>query len=111
MVEVVIYSKAGKYSGFQVQGHSGYSEQGSDIVCSGISAITQSAVMGLQYYFDESVEVKVKEGFLKCNLVLDKLSEAELEKVEVIIQTMLLGLESIKEEYKGYLNIVKKRRY
>jgi uncharacterized protein len=31
-----------------VRGHAGYAEHGKDIVCAGVSAITQAAILGLQ---------------------------------------------------------------
>ncbi len=48
------YSKNGAYSGFNIKGHSGYSEQGSDIICASVSSAaymvcnTLTEVMGVK---------------------------------------------------------------
>jgi uncharacterized protein YsxB (DUF464 family) len=33
-------------TGYKVSGHAGYSEEGSDIVCSAVSALTQAPLLG-----------------------------------------------------------------
>lgn len=44
-------------------GHADYAEEGKDIVCAGVSAIIQTAIMGLQVMaqkYPENVEVTIK---------------------------------------------------
>ena len=40
--------KNGRFCGFKISGHSEYSEEGSDIVCAGVSAMTSLAVTCLE---------------------------------------------------------------
>jgi hypothetical protein len=107
MVDVVLYKKNEFIYRFKVEGHSGYAESGKDIVCAGISAIVQTAVMGLnQFCGEDFVDMDIKDGNMDCILQYDKLGSAELEKSNIIIKTMLLGLKSIEENYKKYLKVV-----
>ena len=39
-------------TGYKVSGHAGYSEEGSDIVCSAVSALTQAPLLGLEKPFE-----------------------------------------------------------
>ena len=39
--------KSGRLSGFTVVGHTGYAPEGEDIVCAGVSALSQTAVNAL----------------------------------------------------------------
>ena len=40
--------RQGSIIGFAAQGHSGYAESGSDIVCAAVSALTQTCELGLE---------------------------------------------------------------
>ena len=48
MTRVEFFDQDGRITGFSCSGHSGYAEEGSDIVCAAISALTQGAVIGLK---------------------------------------------------------------
>ena len=47
MTEITVFLKGGKPIGFDAHGHTGYAECGEDIVCAAVSAITQTAAMGV----------------------------------------------------------------
>ena len=46
MIRVMFYGNDAR-GGFSVTGHSGYAEEGQDIVCAAVSALTQAACIGL----------------------------------------------------------------
>lgn len=90
---------------FYAEGHTGMAEHGSDIVCAAISAVMQTALLGLgehvhlkkrlNYHIDE-------DGWLYCQLPQD-LTVTEQVRSEAIIETMIVGLKSIQSEYQNYL--------
>lgn len=45
MTKVVFFRRRGQFIGFEATGHSGYAEEGSDIVCAAVSAVTQTAAI------------------------------------------------------------------
>ncbi len=109
MVKVIIYKRNDFIYSFKVNGHSGYAESGKDIVCAGISAIVQTAVMGLNKFCgEEFVKIDINDGNLDCVLLCDKLSVAKCKKSNVIIETMLLGLKSIELDHKNHLKVIEK---
>jgi hypothetical protein len=62
MININIFMEDGKIN-ISAEGHANYAEHGKDIVCSAISAIVQTTVMGLQAVADqypEHVKVSVK---------------------------------------------------
>ncbi|MGF7186175.1 hypothetical protein GGQ84_002268 [Desulfitispora alkaliphila] len=97
-----------KIIAFKVTGHTGFAQRGKDIVCSAVSVLTQTAVIGLSAYLKQDPQVELKDGFLHCTLP-DNLSEQEAERAQVILNTMAMGLEATAEEYRDYLEIVKRR--
>lgn len=104
MIEVTICLKDGnKIKGFSISGHAYFAEYGSDIVCSAVSAVAQTAVLGLQHYFGEAVEVQKKEGSLIC--ALSQLKPSEENTAETILKTMYWGLKAIQAQYGKYVHL------
>ena len=107
MTTVTFHSADSRLDGFVVEGHSGYAEEGSDIVCAAISAAvgltecTINEVMGL------GAAVKAKEKSARVSL---KLPSALNEESESLCQTVLTGLmvylRALGEEYPDNLTVL-----
>lgn len=109
MIVLDIYEdELGTIKQFVVQGHAGYKPHGEDIVCAGISILAQTAVLGLIKYLTSAPQVEKKAGYLKCSLPRE-LGAKEQELAQVILQTMLLGLEATQQRYGKYMEIHKRR--
>lgn len=54
-------------TGYKVSGHAGYSEEGSDIVCSAVSALTQAPLLGLEKHLklNPSYVVNQEDGIFE----------------------------------------------
>ncbi len=103
MTKVVFYkNKKGDFLGFEAKGHAGGGEAGFDIYCAAISAITQTACIGLQDVCNVNAKITIRDGYLKA-VVSDK--EAEKESCQVVFKTLSLGLQSFKEENPKYIQI------
>jgi len=106
MIKVVIYkAREGEIAGFKVTGHAGFGSHGKDIVCSAVSALAQTALLGLLNVAEAQVDYKIDEGYLACSL-LDTDSEKKRIMCEAILGTMYEGLKSIQESYIKYIGIV-----
>ena len=93
MIKVKIFrNSTGKINGFKVTGHADTAPHGQDIVCAGVSALTQTAILGVAKHLRREVEYVVKSG----NLILNLLSEPD-ELTDAIFETMLLGLVEIEK--------------
>ena len=57
-------------TGYKVSGHAGYSEEGSDIVCSAVSALTQAPLLGLEKHLklNPSYVVNQEDGIFEVAL-------------------------------------------
>jgi uncharacterized protein YsxB (DUF464 family) len=84
-------------TGFRISGHSGYSEEGSDIVCSAVSALAQTALLGLMEYLPGQVEYQMDDGFLSVQVLKDS------PQGQVILKTMVLGFRQIVQQYGQYV--------
>ncbi|MEW6104034.1 MAG: ribosomal-processing cysteine protease Prp [bacterium] len=86
---------------FSASGHSFYKKKGEDIICAGVSAILQTAILGLSEYLNLALNVKREDGFLDVRLVLKPSPEALS-----ILETMRLGIYGIAEKYPNYIEII-----
>lgn len=107
MTGITVHYKGGNIVGFTAKGHSGYAERGEDIVCAAISALTQTAYLGITELAGADVDFSVRDGELRL-MLHDGLSPETKEKAELILGTMLLGLRSVEENYSDHLKIVKR---
>lgn len=90
-----------RITGFRVTGHAGTAPRGQDIVCAGVSALTQSALLGLERWAERRISVTVESGKLTLNLIdePDSLTQA-------ILETMVLGLTEIVNIYPQSVSLV-----
>lgn len=107
MIQLLVNRDAnGKIVEFSGAGHASFGEHGRDIVCAAVSALLQTAVIGLQSRLGEAmVHVEISSGSLKCNL-LGELSDRERECADVILETILSGLLQIRDQYPKYIRII-----
>jgi len=105
MIHIVIYrDSAENIQGFLVEGHAGYADHGRDIVCAGVSAIAQTALLGLNDVANIKPAYEINDGWLKCT-VPSNISAADREKANIILKTMLQGFRSIQLKYRKFLSI------
>ena len=65
MIKVTIYQNSeGEITGVSIQGHAGYADNGSDIVCAAVSVLAQNTVNSIEQFTEDrfSVDVDEKEG-------------------------------------------------
>ena len=104
MTEITVYYQHGSPVGFEAVGHTGFAEHGEDIVCAAVSAITQTAVIGIKELVKAPCALEVMDGELR--LILEESVKGEkLKQSELILGTMLLGLRSIESDYSDYLKL------
>lgn len=119
MISALIYFEASnndageevqvEYKGFVVEGHAQMAESGHDVVCAAVSALTQTALLGLDAYLTKKPKWEIDDkGYLACWLP-DVLSADERCAAQIVIHTMELGLNSIENEYRKYLKVSKRR--
>jgi uncharacterized protein YsxB (DUF464 family) len=106
MIKIIIYkAQKGEIKGFKVTGHAGFNKHGKDIVCSAVSVLAQTTVLGLLKVAEVDLDYKIEEGYLMCNLK-DADSDKKRAMCEAILGTMYEGFKSIQESYIKYIDLV-----
>ncbi|NLV16736.1 MAG: ribosomal-processing cysteine protease Prp [Syntrophomonadaceae bacterium] len=89
---------------FRLEGHTGYEDHGKDIVCAGVSAIVQAALVGLLNYLEQRPLYEKESGFLSCSLA-QGLNAEDAFKAQIILGTMEMGLREIEYMYQDYIEL------
>lgn len=109
MIRAVIdRASSGEIIGFEVSGHSGYAEVGKDIVCAAVSAIVQTAILGLTDVVGIEVVYHQRSGKARCRLP-EWLTGDLRREANIVLETMLCGLKSIQEGYGPYIKVEERR--
>lgn len=98
MITVTEFRDEKQIIGFSVTGHAGCGEYGEDLVCAGVSAIVQTAILGIMDVLHLKADVSVKEGDTVCILNREEIG-SDLSKAAIVFDTMFAGLKSIKSSY------------
>ncbi len=67
MIRAEFYKSQGLLKGFEISGHAGYAEKGSDVVCAAVSSAVQLTVNMLDG-FGFAPDVSVGDNVIKCTL-------------------------------------------
>ena len=90
----------GVLTGFEVSGHSGYAEEGSDIVCAAVSAMAYMTANTVTEVINASPDIKVEEGFISL-----KLKNGEEHKCEIPLKGFYLQMKELVKQYPEYIRI------
>ncbi len=101
MIEITIYTRDGRYIGIRSSGHAGYEDSGKDIVCAGVSVLLINLVNSIESFTKADLSVENDDGYLCI-----KLSEPIEDKSGLLLDSCILGLMDIAEEYgEDFVNI------
>lgn len=104
MTNAVLLVSNDEIKGFEIKDHAGYADYGQDIVCAAISALSQTAVMGLTEVVGVECQVEIREAYLACRLPRD-ISAEVWQQSQVVLRTLAKGLKAIAAEYPDYLSV------
>ena len=101
----------GALIGYSACGHSGYADAGSDIVCAAISALTQTVLNGLKNVLKAPVmfDIDDRRAYLEARLTPEA-TEEQIQQAQLLLVTLLEGLQAIQREYPRNLRIIFKER-
>ena len=94
MIEVSV-----RKDGIVVSGHAGYAPAGSDIVCAGVTALTQELIRSMEGLTDDRIETDIGSGI--ASIQYGGLSE----KGKLLIDSFFIGICMIAEEFPDYVRI------
>ena len=105
MTKCEFFTEGDRITGFSVSGHSGYAEQGSDIVCAAISAVVTMAEATINDVCGAKAKVRVKDEDARISLTLPTSCDEE-DTVQAVLAGMLVTLCSLRDEYPDFIEVL-----
>ncbi|MCR5474926.1 MAG: ribosomal-processing cysteine protease Prp [Lachnospiraceae bacterium] len=100
MVTATVVKDSSGYVSFTCKGHAGFMKKGKDIVCSAISMLTVNTANSIMTLTDTGIDVREDDGFISWEF-----KEVPSYEAGLLMDSMIIGLRSVEEEYKGYLTV------
>ena len=109
MINVVVIKKKQTIVTIEATGHSGYAEEGYDIVCSAVSTLMETLANGLTEIVKADAEVIVDENIPKLSVKLIETDKEKCKLAQVLMNSILLGLKGVSNGYSKFIKIKEKQ--
>ena len=104
MTKCEFFRDGSRITGFSVSGHSGYGEEGNDIVCAAISAVVDMAETTINDVCGAKAKTRVTGEDARVTLKLPASCEEE-ESVQAVLAGMMLYLCNLRDEYPDFIEV------
>ena len=114
MTKVVFLKSGGVFYGFEEHGHTGFGEEGTDILCAALSSMTMLVINAIEVAYasdvDYTVDEKTADIKVVCKSALEKYEKDEKKRYAVagIITAYYYQLNDLTEEYYDFLEVEEK---
>lgn len=105
MTKVEFFTQEDRITGFCVSGHSGYGEEGTDIVCAAVSAAVKMAEATLNDVLGVRAKTRVNADEARVTLTLPAASEEE-DAAQAVLAGMMITLCDLRDEYPDYIEVL-----
>ena len=104
MIEVRFFTDGNLICGFEMSGHSGYADEGSDIVCASVSSAAYMAANTVTEIIGLDADIQVDTGYMNFQL------RKELPKAQQVLKALRLHIEALAQDYSDYIKVTSLRR-
>ena len=91
-------------------GHSGYAEEGSDIVCASVSVLLQNAQKTFEDILHINTFFTIDTNKPSLSITLPKLTGEDLNMADLIMKSTVNGLYDLEDTFPKHINIKEKRK-
>lgn len=109
MINVIIAKVNQNVVSIEANGHSGYAEEGSDIVCSAVSTLLETLINGLLEVAKIDTKYDIDESIPRLFVSLpENITGEQMRDAQMLMKTAVLGLKSVRNEYQKFIKIKEK---
>ena len=111
MTKVVFFRNDGIFYGFREQGHTGYGDEGYDILCAALSSMSMLIINSVNVVFAGELDYTVDEGateiMVQSKSALPEFEEDEKKRYAIsgLFMSYYIQLNDLMEEYYDYLQV------
>ena len=107
MTAVTFHTDGKRITGFDVKGHSGYAEEGSDIVCAAITSAVRLVDATINDVLGLGAHVKVNENTATISLRLPGgLPQGTESTCQTLLTGMMVYLSELHDEYPDFIEVL-----
>lgn len=104
MIQLILNIENNQFSSFTIEGHSSLGSKGNNLLCAGVSTLSQGIFLGLNKIIEKDLDYKKSDGYLYCRLPED-LSLIDQEKASVLFITLLETMKDLKKSFPDQIHI------
>ena len=86
--------------GITIDGHAGYAEAGKDIVCAGVTALTENLIDSIESLTEDKIQYEISPG--RVDIHYKNLSEDG----KLLVDSFFLGISGIVQDFPEYVKII-----
>lgn len=86
--------------GIKIEGHAGYAEAGKDIVCAGVTVLTENLIESIEGLTADKIQYEISPG--KVDIHYKDLSGVG----KLLVDSFFLGICSIEQDFPEYIKII-----
>jgi uncharacterized protein YsxB (DUF464 family) len=101
MTQVVIYKNKQDFIGFKVAGHSGFAEEGHDIVCAAVSSAAMLVINGICEVLGQDADIDTDQQNANIQFML-KIKNAQ---ASLFIESFNVHISNLCEQYKENIKL------
>ena len=107
MTTVTFHTEGKRITGFDAKGHSGYAEEGEDIVCAAITSTVRMVECTINDVLGLGAHVKVNENTAAISLRLPAgLSQGTESTCQTLLTGMMVYLSDLHNEYPDFIEVL-----
>lgn len=107
MTTVTFFTEDSRITGFTISGHSGYAEEGSDIVCAAVTSALRLTEATINDVFGLAASVRTQESIALISFRLPGgLSEYDEHAVQGLLAGLMLYFSVLHEEYPENIEVL-----
>ncbi|MBE6614433.1 MAG: ribosomal-processing cysteine protease Prp [Ruminococcaceae bacterium] len=109
MTKITFFRQNGVFWGFQETGHAGFGEEGDDILCAALSAMTMLILNTVEVAYKTATEYTIDDVNADIRVTCKKVLTTEDEKIRFAVSGLFEGyyyqLVDLTEEYFEFLDV------
>lgn len=90
MISITVLKHSDSYRGICISGHAEYADEGKDIVCAAVSALSINLANSIDTLTEDEIEVTQEDGLLIINFAEDLSEQGRL-----LTDSFILGIQNI----------------
>ena len=107
MTKITFRSEGGRIIGFDSQGHSGYAEEGADIVCAAVSSTIDLVIATINDVLGLAASVKVRESDASISLRLPGgLGPTAESTCQALLTGLMIYFAELHDEYPDNIEVL-----